>query len=278
MSKWKERLLDSSTVIVAICTVALVVSITYRHFFSGPEPSQTVRQAPIFLEEWEQVSSTGHRMGPDDAEVTVVVFSDFQCPACGTFAVKTYPQFRDKHPGQVALVFRHWPLRSHRLAYPAARAAECAAAQDRFEEFHDLLFSDQQSVGIKPFDVFAREAGVPDLDTFSSCYLRQDPVPAIERDMEMAQQIGGTGTPTVVVNGWSLLGGVGPQLLDSISRQFLRPTPDQTLGKGMRSGHPQTDTQTSSQSWNSVDGWSGSTDLSDRPPNDTPGPRMGAFK
>lgn len=168
-------------------------------------------------ETWDQLVSVGHRIGPDVAGVTVVVFSDFECPMCAEFATRTYPDFRDHHDGQTALVYRHWPLTNHRFSYPAARAAECAAVQGRFEQIHDLLYAEQRLFGLKSFEDFAVEVGVANLADFTACIEDQQPSPAIERDIDMVRSLGGTGTPTVVVNGWLLRGGVSPALLDSIA-------------------------------------------------------------
>jgi protein-disulfide isomerase len=101
----------------------------------------------------------------------------------------------------VALLYRHWPLPNHRFAYPAARASECAAEQGRFEAFYTVLFAQQDSIPNKSFTQFAREAGVPDLDAFERCAASTDPVPAIERDVADVRRIGGTGTPTIIIDG-----------------------------------------------------------------------------
>jgi protein-disulfide isomerase len=175
------------------------------------------------LEDWQDLAGVGHRIGPEDAELTLVVFSDFECPACANFVTETYPEIQERYPGRTALVYRHWPLRQHRLAYPAARASECAAAQGRFVQFHDLLFSRPNELGITPFREFAADAGVSDLSAFDACFAKTEPVPSIEKDMEEAKRVGGTGTPTVIVNGWLFPRGLKPQLLDSIAEQFLKP-------------------------------------------------------
>jgi protein-disulfide isomerase len=214
-------LLNVGTTLVVLCTV-IMTGVTVRREFAtpgrraapGPQPAER-------LASWRDISAVGHRFGPPDAELTIVVFSDFECPMCRTFATRTYPTVAARYPGRIALLYRHWPLRQHRFAYPAARASECAAAQGRFQQFHDLLYANQPMLGLRTFQQFAAEAGIRDVAAFNSCYEQEESVPAIERDIEAVARIGGTGTPTVVVNGWLLRGGASLQMLDSIAAEFL---------------------------------------------------------
>ena len=163
----------------------------------GPAPPQP----PVEVDDWKRVAGRGHRIGPLDAAVTIVEFSDFECPACRRFATETFPALQQRFPGQVSLLYRHYPLRSHLAALPAARAAECAAAQGRFEAFHDVLFAQGDSLRALAFGWLAKEAGVADLPSFDRCAKSTARVPAIEMDLAEVRRIGGQGTPTLVVNG-----------------------------------------------------------------------------
>jgi protein-disulfide isomerase len=122
------------------------------------------------------------------------------CPACGAFE-RVAAQLRAAHHEDVALVFRHWPLPYHHLAYPVARASECAGNQGQFESFHDVVYAHQDSLGVVPLTEFARRAHVPDLVAFDRCASASQRVPAIERDIATAQRLGSRGTPTLIVNG-----------------------------------------------------------------------------
>ena len=217
MNRLRDLALNLATGVVALCVVVLNVVTIHQRYLATPAGFQE-RLPPVMLEDWRTLAAVGHRFGPRDADVTVVVFSDFECPMCRTFATETYPRFAAGFAGTTALVYRHWPLSKHRLAYPAAKASECAASQGRFREFHDLIYREQNSLGLRTFRQFAMDAGVRELDAFDECYASVEEVAAIQRDIEAVRQIGGTGTPTVVVNGWLLRGGVGPELLDSIAR------------------------------------------------------------
>lgn len=221
VSRTKELLLNAATAVVALCTVAMTGITLWRQFTPSQGRDPFRDQPPVLVEGWASLTGTGHRSGPQDAAITVLVFSDFECPACAVFATRTYPAFRERHGGRTALVYRHWPLSGHRLAYPAARASECAAAQGRFQEFHDLLFARQAELGARTFREFALDAGVPDAGAFDACFGADGKVAAVERDVEAARSVGGMGTPTVLVNGWLLRGAVSVERLDSLARRSL---------------------------------------------------------
>jgi protein-disulfide isomerase len=139
-------------------------------------------------------------MGPADAGVVIVEFSDFQCPVCRGFAERLRA-LRARYPRDVAIVYRHWPLEYHNQAYPAARASECAGEQGKFSEMHDILFANQDSLGLVSWRSLASRAGVPDTAVFEGCFTRPGKIPEVERDIHEVASLNGTGTPTVLVNG-----------------------------------------------------------------------------
>lgn len=108
------------------------------------------------------------------------------------------------------------------LGVHAARAAECAAAQGRFEQFHDAVYAKQDSLGLKSFASFARDAGVPDSVAFGACNDGTAPVPVVQRDIAAAGALGGTGTPTLLVNDLMLPGAPDSTRFDQYVRRALR--------------------------------------------------------
>jgi protein-disulfide isomerase len=138
------------------------------------------------------------------------------------FAVETVGPVMSRYPGLIALVYRHWPIAGHRFAYPAARAAECAGAQGKFFQYHDRIFAQQDSLGFKGFDVFARESEVPDVPRFEECMKETGEHAVVERDRRAARSIGGTGTPTVVINGQRFREPPDAAMLDSVVNAILR--------------------------------------------------------
>lgn len=97
----------------------------------------------------------------------------------------------------MAIVYRHWPLRSS--SYQAARAAECAADQGRFLEYHKLLYENAGAADAQ-WSLLAAKAGVTDSLLFASCVANEEPVESIERDIAAVKALGGRGTPTILVN------------------------------------------------------------------------------
>jgi protein-disulfide isomerase len=184
---------------------------------------EVASREPVRLSDhtWRMLAQSGHRVGPERAAVTVVEFVDFQCPSCERFA-KVIAGLRHRYPNDLAVVYRHLPLPYHKHAYAAARAAECAADQGRFEAFHDALFANQGGLDTVGWTALARTAQVHDLVAFETCRSRDDSVSAIQADVVAASRLGATHTPTVVVNGWWIRGGVprAPRM-DSIVRAEL---------------------------------------------------------
>jgi protein-disulfide isomerase len=194
-----ERVNTVATVLITICAVISTIMVVGRVRQKGPGPLP----GPRNLDEvtWEELAGGRDRIGPRDAPVTIVEFADFECPFCRRFATATLKGLETHYPQEIAVVFRHWPLAYHRLAYPAARAAECAAEQGRFAQFYDILYAGQDSLGLEPFARFAVKAGVPDSTQFERCNSNTAPVTIIERDIALAKRVGARGTPTLAVNG-----------------------------------------------------------------------------
>ncbi|HEX5727256.1 MAG TPA: thioredoxin domain-containing protein, partial [Longimicrobiaceae bacterium] len=187
-----------------LCAVIVTALVVRRELFP-PRPAAPPPQEVAQVSGWRAYAANGHRFGPADAPVSIVVFSDFQCPACRAL-VTQLRVIRAEFAGQVAVVHRHSPLRIHPFAVEAARASECAAAQGRFEAYHDALFVDQPSIGLAPWSRFAANAAVPDLPAFERCVTTPGPVPALERDTLDAKALRVAGTPTVLVNGLRFTG------------------------------------------------------------------------
>jgi len=142
------------------------------------------------------------RLGPDDAPVTVVMFSDFQCPFCAR-ALATLDALRARHPGRIRLLYRHNPLPMHRDALPAALAAAEAGAQRGDEGFWQmlrLLFANPRALSGADLEGYATQLGL-DLPRFREALRSQAHLPAIEADQRLAAQLGARSTPTFYVNG-----------------------------------------------------------------------------
>ncbi len=138
-------------------------------------------------------------LGPENAPVVVVAFSDFECPYCGTVG-GLFEEAIAKHPKEVKVVFKQFPLAMHKLAQSAALASLAAHRQGKFWQYHDLLFENQKSLSEAKYIELAKKLGL-DLDKFNKDYKAPVNQQALERDMADAQLAGVRGTPTIFVNG-----------------------------------------------------------------------------
>lgn len=196
----KERRLEwIVTVILASCAVVVTALTVRRELSPRAEVGRVVPPRPI--SGWQKLAVGGNQIGPAAAPVTIVEFSDFQCPFCAKF-YRSVNSVRAGRENDIRVVFRNFPIRElHPLASAAALAAECAAQQGRFREYHDYLFEHQSSIPQMQWEVVARSVGVSDLRSFSRCLAGPDAAKAIERDEEAANEVGVVATPTVIVNG-----------------------------------------------------------------------------
>ena len=143
-------------------------------------------------------------IGNMDAEITIIEFSDFQCPFCARFHVQTLPTIMDEYinKGTVKLVFRDFPIQSiHPNALPASVAAECANEQGKFKEMHDLLFENQREWNnqntndvISTFNQYASKMNLEE-EKFDSCLRNGKYIEEIQKDLDDGRAYGISGTP-----------------------------------------------------------------------------------
>jgi len=143
-------------------------------------------------------------IGNPDAPITIIEFSDFQCPFCARFYTQTLPLIYEEYiePGKVKLVFRDFPIQSiHPNALPAAVASECANEQGKFKEMHDILFENQNewnrqetANALSLFSQYAKEMQL-EQEVFDSCLTNGKYVEEIRKDLEDGQKYGISGTP-----------------------------------------------------------------------------------
>lgn len=210
---WTETLSRGFTAILVAGALVVTGLVVYQHIFSSPAGSRRV-------EDWQSLAAEGHRIGSEDAPVSVVVFLDYQCPYCQE-SMATLDTIRQRYPNRVAVTFRHLPLPTHPQAAPAARAAECAAEQGRFETYHDLLFANRTRLRQVAWDSLAAVADVKDLGGFRSCMANGRPDYRIERDVEAARALGLRSVPTFIVNGRVFTGAPPTEMLDHLVRTEL---------------------------------------------------------
>jgi protein-disulfide isomerase len=144
-------------------------------------------------------------LGNADAPVTIVEFSDYQCPFCKR-ALPVLKEILAKYPGKVRLAYRDFPLGSiHPRAEAAAEASRCAGEQGRFWPYHDLLFEQQTKLDDASLVGYARQLGL-DAPRFEQCLKSHKYRAAVQQDLQKGEQLGISGTPAFFINGIPLMG------------------------------------------------------------------------
>lgn len=212
-----ERLLNAATVIATLCAIT-VAAVRLRQTYASPKSEPRVGR----IAEWRSYGSGGLRDGPSDAPVRIVEFADFQCPYCRR-AAGYLDSVLIAHPNDVVLLYRHYPI--HRFAHEAAVAAECSAQQGRFPAVRHVFFAQADSIGVKPWTTFAREAGVPRIDVFQECMNASATNDAVTRDSLAATRLGVSGTPTFLINDVEIEGYDGAELMDRVITRALAKRP-----------------------------------------------------
>lgn len=165
-------------------------------------------------------------IGPADALVTIIEFSDFRCPYCGRFERETRPQILQNFEGRIRYVYRDFPILGL-SSFESALAAQCANEQGSFWPFHDLLFANQQNLTRDAYLSYAAQLEL-DVATFTTCYDQQKYRDEIVADYTVAQNLGVTGTPAFFVNGRFISGAQPYQVFADIINAELSSSEEST--------------------------------------------------
>lgn len=192
------RAIDRGTAELASLGVAIT---DVQEAFAGARPSQpSARPGRPDPDRRYQISLADEPMrGPSGAPVTIVEFSDFQCPFCQRVGA-TLDQVQQEYGDQVRIAFKHMPLSMHPNAPDAHAAAEAAHRQGKFWEMHDRIFADQAAMSPEKYQQYARELGL-DLAKFDRDLADASVKQRIDADAAEAMRLGVTGTPAFFVNG-----------------------------------------------------------------------------
>lgn len=179
------------------CSLALALGMALLASGCASPPAAT-ESAPPAQSAGQQADA--RVLGAENAPVTIIEFTDLQCPYCARFARETWPRLRKEYvdTGKVRFATRDLPLRFHAYAEPAAVAARCAGAQGRYWEYREALFAAQSRLGSEPYADLA--AGMHlDAAQFAAC--RADPatLQSVRDDAALAAAQGIAGTPTFVI-------------------------------------------------------------------------------
>ena len=183
--------------IITIIAVTLVIIIGGVLLFSKDAGTQTKA-----LTEDKLIGKNSNFQGPPNAKITIVEFSDYQCPAC-VVAHPTIKKILAANKNKIRFVYRHFPLPQHEFAKRAAEAAEAAGAQGKFWEMHDMLFENQNSLKEEDLIKYAKAINL-DLDTFKKDLDSHKFESYIQEDLTSGNNLGINSTPTFYLNGEKL--------------------------------------------------------------------------
>ena len=164
------------------------------------ELKRKMSEAPPVLDEPVSIPINGDPVkGPANAKITLVEFSDFQCPYCAV-AVGNLNNLLAKHPNEIRLVFKQFPLDIHSQAEFAAEAALAAHAQGKFWPMHDKLYANFRTLSPERIAEWAKELGL-DMDKFNADMKSAKYKRVVEQELDQGEKAGVLGTPTLFVNG-----------------------------------------------------------------------------
>lgn len=160
--------------------------------------------------------------GDANAPVTIVEFSDFECPFCGRFYTGAYQQLLTEYvnTGKAKIIFRDFPLSFHANAQPAAEAAECAGEQGMYWEMHDKIFENQRSLTTENYKKWAEEMGL-NKGEFDACVDSGKMRSEVQKDFADGAAAGVSGTPTVFINGEKIVGAQPFEAFKSVIDKYL---------------------------------------------------------
>ncbi len=165
----------------------------------GPTPTQKIIRYDVSPDDDPSI-------GPENAPITIIEFSDYQCPYCRRWAEQVEKQLLDTYGDKVRLVYRDFPLTSiHDQAFAAAEAANCAGEQGKYWEYHDALFAQRYGLGQEAYLKYAKDLGL-NLDQFAQCLKEHRYKDEVQADLNEAMQIGVRSTPTFFINGIAVVG------------------------------------------------------------------------
>lgn len=203
---------------IVVAGVLIAGAVMYSNPGNAPAVKNQKEQAAVGQAIWDNLADDDPVLGNPDAPVTMVEFSDFQCPFCRRLYTQTLPQIKEQYikTGKVKFVYRDFPLTSiHDMAQKYAEASECADEQEKFWQMHDKIFNEQEKLGsgtILDFTVsdvkrWAREVGLNGIK-FDRCLDSGKYAGEVEKDFRDGDAAGIDGTPGTFINKQLIKGAV----------------------------------------------------------------------
>ena len=190
-------------ILVGLGVVLFTLFLVVVSFAKGEDKSSLAEQT-LTKKRYELQTDGYPSIGPENAPIVIVEFSDFNCQYCGLFGRTSFPLLMSKYPKEIRFVYRHAPL-GPASSFDAAQASMCAYDQDYFWEYHDALFENQDRLDAELYTEIATSLEL-DIPAFKTCLENDDYMDLIETDLDFALTTGVRGTPTFFINGLALVG------------------------------------------------------------------------
>lgn len=216
----------ASMLLPPILIISLLMGISAGCGPATPQPP-TIAPTPT----WPSQTPEGEPVkGSPDAPVTIIEYTEYQCPFCARFVQETLPLIEENYiaTGKVRLIFRNFPV--HQQAVVAAGAAVCAQEGDEFWEMHDTLFAQQEEWSGNPdfialLEGYAQDIGL-DTEQFTSCFIPEEEkepgwLDKLRKDFEAGQEAGVQGTPSFFINDQAIVGAQPFEVFQEVIEQEL---------------------------------------------------------
>lgn len=192
-----ENKKSSYLIPITILVAGLIIggAIMYKHRnggTAGPNPPDSKIS--------EDLSDDDAALGDQNAPITIIEFSDYECPYCKKFWENTLPEIKEKYinTGKVKFIYRDFPLASHKDAQKAAEATECADEQGKFWEMQDKIFQNQSAMVVSDLKRYAADLGL-DEDSFNKCLDSGEYKNEVKKDFSDGEKAKISGTPTFFI-------------------------------------------------------------------------------
>lgn len=196
----KITISNALTVILALCAL-FITGLILQRIFSPPVNTAQIENSNIReIENWEELGIENLQTYSANAELNILKFYDYECPFCKQS--QTYiDEVNKKYKGNVNFVYVHFPRLTHELAFNAAVASECARNQEVFEEYHALLFKNQENLDQVSFSRLAIQADVKNITEFNNCIDQEITRDIINQNIALANRLKVNVIPSYLING-----------------------------------------------------------------------------
>ena len=212
-----DRLLTGVLGAVCLVLVTTTVLLASRSFHADPPVAAGL--APTVIRDWRGYTDHAYRVATGASPVTIIEFSDLQCPFCRKLAFEL-DTLASRYPGRITVLFHNYPLDAHAQASTAAVAAECASQQGAFARFASAVFANQGQLGVRPMRWFATRAGIADLPRFERCQSDSLSARSIAIDRALGDRLHVEGTPTILIDSVRYIGAPTLATLDAVVRRL----------------------------------------------------------